>query len=51
VGQGEGSVDRVRKLREELEATRLEMEKAERAYDLNKVAELRHGKIPSSRPS
>jgi hypothetical protein len=22
------------------------MEKAERAYDLNKVAELRHGKIP-----
>ncbi len=40
------SVDRVRKMREELEATRLEMEKAERAYDLNKVAELRHGKIP-----
>jgi ATP-dependent Clp protease ATP-binding subunit ClpB len=40
------SVDRVRKVREELEATRLEMEKAERAYDLNKVAELRHGRIP-----
>src|ERR1700722_460791 len=40
------SIDRVRKMREELEATRLEMEKAERAYDLNKVAELRHGKIP-----
>jgi ATP-dependent Clp protease ATP-binding subunit ClpB len=41
-----GSVNRVRKIREDLEAARLEMEKAERAYDLNKVAELRHGKIP-----
>jgi ATP-dependent Clp protease ATP-binding subunit ClpB len=40
------SVDHVRKLREQVEAARLEMEKAERAYDLNKVAELRHGKIP-----
>jgi len=40
------AVGRVRKLREDLEASRLEMEKAERAYDLNKVAELRHGKIP-----
>ncbi len=40
------SVQRVRKIREEHEAARLEMEKAERAYDLNKVAELRHGKIP-----
>jgi ATP-dependent Clp protease ATP-binding subunit ClpB len=40
------SVEKVRKVREELEATRLDMEKAERAYDLNKVAELRHGKIP-----
>jgi ATP-dependent Clp protease ATP-binding subunit ClpB len=40
------AVGRVSKVREELEATRLEMEKAERAYDLNKLAELRHGKIP-----
>ena len=40
------SVQKTRKLREEIEALRLEMEKAERAYDLNKVAELRHGKIP-----
>jgi ATP-dependent Clp protease ATP-binding subunit ClpB len=40
------AIGHVRKLREDLEATRLEMEKAERAYDLNKVAELRHGKIP-----
>src|ERR1039457_2254006 len=40
------SVGRLRKLREEIEAARLDMEKAERAYDLNKVAELRHGRIP-----
>src|ERR1041384_6059980 len=40
------SIQKTRKLREEIEAARLEMEKAERAYDLNKVAELRHGKIP-----
>ena len=40
------SVEKTRKLREAIDAGRLEMEKAERAYDLNKVAELRHGKIP-----
>jgi ATP-dependent Clp protease ATP-binding subunit ClpB len=40
------SVGRTRKLREDLEAARLEMEKAERAYDLSRVAELRHGRIP-----
>jgi ATP-dependent Clp protease ATP-binding subunit ClpB len=40
------AIGRVRKVREEIEATRLEMERAERAYDLNKVAELRHGRIP-----
>ena len=40
------AVGRVRKIREELEVARREMEKAERAYDLNKMAELRHGKIP-----
>ena len=40
------AVDKTRKLREAIEAARLEMEKAERAYDLNQVAELRHGKIP-----
>ncbi len=41
-----GAVDKTRKLRETIEAARLEMDKAERAYDLNKVAELRHGRIP-----
>ncbi len=40
------AVQKTRKLREDIEAARLEMEKAERAYDLNKVAELRHGRIP-----
>ncbi len=40
------AVDKTRKLREVIEAMRLEMDKAERAYDLNKVAELRHGKLP-----
>ncbi|MBI4625122.1 MAG: AAA family ATPase, partial [Verrucomicrobia bacterium] len=40
------AIGKTRKLREEIEASRLEMEKAERAYDLNKVAELRHGRIP-----
>jgi len=40
------AVEKTRKLREALEAARLEMEAAERAYDLNRVAELRHGKIP-----
>jgi ATP-dependent Clp protease ATP-binding subunit ClpB len=37
---------RVQKIREELEAARLEMAKAERAYDLNRIAELKHGRIP-----
>jgi ATP-dependent Clp protease ATP-binding subunit ClpB len=36
----------VRKIREQLEAARHELEKAEREYDLNKAAELRHGRIP-----
>ncbi len=44
--QEKASVDRVRKVREELDATRIELEKAERAYDLNKLAELRHGRVP-----
>jgi ATP-dependent Clp protease ATP-binding subunit ClpB len=35
----------VRKLREEIEATKVEVEKAERAYELEKVAELRYGKL------
>jgi len=36
----------VRALREEIEHVRREIEKAERSYDLNKAAELKHGKLP-----
>jgi ATP-dependent Clp protease ATP-binding subunit ClpB len=39
------AVERLRKLREEIDHTRVEMEQAERAYDLNKAAELRYGKL------
>ena len=39
-------IDDVRILREQIETTRAEMERAERAYDLNLVAELKHGKLP-----
>lgn len=40
------AVENARRLREEIERTRLEMEQAERNYDLNRVAELRHGRLP-----
>ena len=40
-------IDDVRVLRERIESTRAEMERAERAYDLNLVAELKHGKLPT----
>jgi ATP-dependent Clp protease ATP-binding subunit ClpB len=39
------AVQRLRSVREQLEQTKLEIEKAERAYDLNRVAELRYGKL------
>lgn len=41
-----GEIDQIRAVREELDATRIAMEKAERQYDLNTVAQLRHGKMP-----
>lgn len=40
------SVEEVQVVRAELDATRMAMEKAEREYDLKKLAELQHGKIP-----
>jgi ATP-dependent Clp protease ATP-binding subunit ClpB len=40
------SVERVRKVRGDLDTARIQLEKAERDYDLNKLAELRHGRIP-----
>jgi ATP-dependent Clp protease ATP-binding subunit ClpB len=38
-------VQKLRGLREQLEQTRIEIEKAERQYDLNRAAELKYGKI------
>ncbi|MGB9734874.1 MAG: ATP-dependent chaperone ClpB [bacterium] len=40
------TISEVRKIREEIEAVKNEIERAERAYDLNKVAELKYGKLP-----
>ena len=41
-----GEIESVRQLRQTIEVARLEMQEAERAYDLNKVAEIRHGQLP-----
>jgi len=41
------SLGKVQALREKIEQIRLDIEAAERAYDLNKVAELRHGILPA----
>ncbi len=41
-----GGIEHVRELREGLELARMESEKAEREYDLERVAKLRHGTIP-----
>ena len=38
-------LDRVRALKEQIDAVRREIELAERQYDLNRVAELRYGKL------
>jgi ATP-dependent Clp protease ATP-binding subunit ClpB len=41
------NVQKLRTLREQIEHTKLEMEQAERQYDLNRVAELKYGKLLS----
>ncbi|HEU0140004.1 MAG TPA: ATP-dependent chaperone ClpB [Bryobacteraceae bacterium] len=38
-------VQQLRSLREQLEQTRIEIEQAERQYDLNRAAELKYGKV------
>ena len=43
--QEKESIGKVRAVREQIEQTRAEIERAERQYDLNKVAELRYGKL------
>jgi ATP-dependent Clp protease ATP-binding subunit ClpB len=40
------SIEKVRELRERIEKTRREVEEAERSYDLNRAAELKHGVLP-----
>ncbi len=40
------AIRKVQVLREELEHVRLEAERAEREYDLNAAAQLRHGRLP-----
>ena len=40
------SVSRLRKTREAMEEVKQAMERAERAYDLNRLAELRYGELP-----
>ena len=41
------NISKVRSLRAEIENTRHEIDKAEREYDLNKAAQLRHGTLPA----
>ncbi len=40
------SVARLRKIRQQIEEVKQRIEQAERAYDLNRVAELRYGELP-----
>jgi ATP-dependent Clp protease ATP-binding subunit ClpB len=40
-----GAVQRLRQLREQVEQTKVEIEQAQRQYDLNRAAELKYGKL------
>ena len=40
-----GSINHVREIKEQIEQTKLAIEQAERAYDLNKAAELKYSKL------
>lgn len=40
------SISELQELRESIEQAKSEVERAERAYDLNKAAELKHGRLP-----
>ena len=40
------SVSKLRKIRQQIEEVKQTIERSERAYDLNKVAELRYGELP-----
>ncbi len=41
------SIGRAQKIREEIEATNAAIEQAQNAYDLNRAAELKYGKLPA----
>ncbi len=41
-----GAIEKVRRLRQELENLRRQIEEAEQQYDLNRAAELKHGRLP-----
>jgi ATP-dependent Clp protease ATP-binding subunit ClpB len=41
-----GSIHKITRFREEIEETKRLIERAERDYDLNKAAELKHGRLP-----
>jgi ATP-dependent Clp protease ATP-binding subunit ClpB len=41
-----GAVQKVREVREQIEQTKVQIEQAERNYDLNRAAELKYGKLP-----
>jgi ATP-dependent Clp protease ATP-binding subunit ClpB len=40
------SVGRLRKIKQQIDSAKQEIERAERSYDLNRVAELRYGELP-----
>jgi ATP-dependent Clp protease ATP-binding subunit ClpB len=42
-----GGLEKLAKIKAEIEQTKLAIEKAKRDYDLNKVAELQYGKLPA----
>ena len=45
------TISKVRSLREQIEKVNAEIEKAEREYDLNRIAELKYGKLPELKKS
>lgn len=44
--QEKKSINRVKEIKEEIDNTKIEIEKAERNYDFDKLSELKYGKLP-----
>ena len=51
MGKRKRAIGKVQKLREEIDQVNGEIEKAERSYDLNKLAELKYGRLPACKRS